>query len=69
MPGRPTEFLILLILLILVGIVFLVLRARGASQESTRDNISDSRRILDERYARGELGRDEYQKMRQDIET
>jgi putative membrane protein len=69
MPG-PVEFFVLFVLLLVIGIVVLLV-LRGGGQGSGGNGAGedrDARQILDERYARGELGRDEYQQMRQDIE-
>lgn len=65
------ELIVMFVLLALIGAtVAAVLRAprdraqgRGSIEQEDR-----ARRILDERYARGELSRDEYRRMRQDIE-
>ncbi|MGB3680973.1 MAG: SHOCT domain-containing protein [Rubrobacteraceae bacterium] len=44
--------------------------ARGAASGSdTESSNRDARQILDERYASGELDREEYAQMRRDIEA
>lgn len=71
MPG-PVELLILFVLLLVVGIVvlvFLISGRKGSNSNGAGSEGQDARQLLDERYARGELGRDEYQQMREDIET
>jgi putative membrane protein len=64
----------LLILALLIGlIVTIVLLVRNAQQSGTA--ITGSQRpgnaleLLKERYARGEISREEYQNMRRDLET
>lgn len=59
-----------MILLWLIPIALLVwLFAKVASCRSGKDEAQQSpREILDARYARGEIGRDEYQERRADIE-
>ncbi|CAN5767137.1 hypothetical protein BH23ACT11_BH23ACT11_14120 [soil metagenome] len=68
MPG-PTEFFIVF-LLALIGIVILLVLLRSSRSTDTRQagKDKDARQILDERYARGELDRDTYDQMRQDVE-
>ena len=59
-PGL-SELLILLILLIIAGIVILFVaasRRRNSRDVATEQGSGDARQVLDERYARGELGRD-----------
>jgi putative membrane protein len=70
MPG-PVELFVLFVLLLVIGIVvLLVLRGggQGSGGNSAGEDL-DARQILDERYARGELNRDEHEQMRGDIET
>jgi putative membrane protein len=59
-----------MILLWLIPIALLVwLFVKAASGRSGKDEAQQSpREILDARYARGEIGRDEYQERRADIE-
>jgi putative membrane protein len=66
----------MLILLLIVVVAFVaVLRTLGggirdaAKETGTSEGGRTARRILDERYARGELARDEYERMRRDIEA
>lgn len=51
------------------GVAFVVvwLVLRGGSQSA--GEVRDARQILDERHAGGELDRDEYERMRRDIEA
>jgi putative membrane protein len=53
-------------LVLLVMIVVAVIRWFGAPGDGERSARS-ARDILDERYARGEIDRDEYMKRKQDI--
>ncbi|MDQ4106389.1 MAG: SHOCT domain-containing protein [Actinomycetota bacterium] len=46
----------------------LVSRSSSLSDRPVAGDRS-ARRLLDERYARGEISRDEYERMRRDIET
>lgn len=59
-----------MILLWLIPIALLVwLFAKAASGRSDKGETRQSpREILDARYARGEIGRDEYQERRADLE-
>ena len=68
-PGF-TELLIFL-LLIVVGIVvlFLMVGKRRSGRANVERGDGDARRVLDERYARGEIGRDEYEQIRRDIQA
>ena len=56
--------LLMLILwtLVVAGVIWLVRATRSAPTRSTTDD--DARRILDERFARGEISEDEYQARR-----
>lgn len=69
-PG-PTELLIFVLLLVVGIVVLLFFRGgrRSSGGRSAGHGEQDARQTLDERYARGELGRDEYRQMRQDIES
>lgn len=67
-PG-PTELLILLFLLAVgAGIVLFLLASKRSNTGTSSSESQDTRQTLDERYARGELSRDEYRQMRRDIE-
>lgn len=68
-PG-PTELLIVF-LLVFIGIVILSVLLRSSRRNDTRGagDDRDARQILDERYARGEIGRDEYDQIHRDIES
>lgn len=60
--GGP--FWILLIVLLVVGVLWFSRSSRDAPQRDRRLSGLD---VLDERYARGELDREEYLQKRQDI--
>ncbi len=59
-------------LLFLLVFVLMLFRGGGCLMLGGRHRVSDreenAREILDRRYARGEIGRDEYQRMRKDLE-
>lgn len=69
----------LMVLLLYVAPILLIVVAirwaiSGGIRDATKNTEGSSdgrsaRRILDERYARGELSRDEYRQVRQDIEA
>ena len=57
--------------LIIVGVVALVIwlvRASQGGQASGTSGVNRPLEILKERYARGEISREEYEQMRQDLE-
>lgn len=54
---------------VLVAVVVLVLRWLGAASLSAGPSPRTPREILDERYARGEVDREEYMRRRQDIDA
>jgi putative membrane protein len=54
---------------VLVAVVVLVLRWLGVRSLGTGSSPRTSREILDERYARGEIEREEYLRRRQDIDA
>lgn len=67
----PTEFLFVLGFLLVVAVVLLKIfrgSRRGSGSTDAERDARDARQVLDERYARGDLGRDEYRQMRRDIE-
>ena len=42
--------------------------ANGTRDATGKDQAGGARRILDERYARGEISKEEYERMRRDVE-
>ncbi len=54
--------------LIIVGVIFLVRWLAGQSSRTPSTRGTSSLDILSERYARGEITREQYQQMRRDIE-
>lgn len=54
---------------VLVAVVVLVLRWLGAGSVGAGPTSRTPREVLDERYARGEIDREEYMRRRQDIDT
>lgn len=61
------EFLHILWLILLVGAGLMILRG-AASKNTGGPNVSDSaEEIVRRRYARGEIGRDEYERLLRDL--
>ncbi len=56
-------------LAVLVAVVVLIVRWLGGVGAGGAESDRSARDILDERYARGEIDREEYQRRRQDIEV
>ena len=54
-------------LAVLVGVIVLVVRWLGSGSPGSGRPEQGARDILDERYARGEIDREEYQRRRQDM--
>jgi putative membrane protein len=67
--GKNSLLWFLLVILPLLGLLFLVgyLVVRGEEQE-TKDALKEAKKILDERYAKGEITRAEYLQMQRDIQ-
>lgn len=61
-------WMIVWIVVLALGIAALV-RWLGASGGGAERSVCTARNILDERYARGEIDRDEYIRRKQDIEA
>ena len=58
-------------LLFLIVMILFLFRGPGCSIFGThrsRDGEENARQILDRRYARGEISREDYQRMRKDLE-
>lgn len=66
--GLHGVFWLLLIAAIVVGIVWMVRAGSRPSENAPRAGGSSARQILDERYARGEIDREEYQARRKDLD-
>lgn len=56
----------LLFWIVIIAVVVAV--ARGFGGRSTRPDTNPALAILKERYARGEIDKDEYERMRHDLE-
>ena len=69
-PGFGWIFMILVLVLIVVGIAALAkwLSSSGSSGRST-DKRPLALDIVQERYARGEITREQYEQMRRDLES
>lgn len=70
MPATPEAWLrygllLLLLVLIIVVLIQLIFYLRRANRG---DDRRTARQILDERYARGEIDRDQYEQMRRDLD-
>lgn len=65
MIGIGGLVILLVIALFLVGLFVLFRALEGVSSTGA----GGARRVLDERYARGEISREEYGRMRRDIES
>ncbi len=59
-------FMVALLALLIAGIAALV-RWMGGTRNDGGGRVRTAREILDERYARGEIDREEYQRRRDDI--
>lgn len=70
MAGLGLLMMLAVIGLVVWLIVFLA-RSTGPSSGSTTSDTraAAARELLDERYARGEIGREEYLQMREDLES
>lgn len=55
--------------LIILGIVVLFKWLTGGFSRSERESGNRALEILKERYARGEIGKDEFEQKKRDIET
>jgi putative membrane protein len=59
----PLIFLVVLLLFLFRGVGW-----PGCGHRRTRDREETAREILDRRYARGELTREQYQQMKRDLD-
>jgi len=64
-PLLPFAFLVLLV----VGVYYLLKEVTGTESAAAPSNGEKALEILKERYARGEITRDEYQKMKEELES
>ena len=55
------------LLALLIGLIVALVRWLGGGSEDGGRRVRTARDILDERYARGEIDREEYQRRRNDI--
>jgi len=63
-------FWIIILAFLFLGVRWLIQNARSANGGSVPDSRKgDALEILKERYARGEITREQYQDMRRDLET
>jgi putative membrane protein len=54
---------------VVAAVVFLAFRVMAAPGQHSRGRGDDGLRILNERYARGEINRDEYEERRRTLQT
>jgi putative membrane protein len=66
--GLALLFLFLLLILVGGGVVVVVLLARSGSRAGSSRG-DDALEILRQRYARGEIDREEYERMREDLQS
>lgn len=66
--GFGWVFMILFWALIILGIVAMVKWLMGTSSGSRSGSSKSARELLDERYARGEIDREEYEQKKRDLE-
>jgi putative membrane protein len=62
-------FMLLLWAVLIVGVVALLRWLLGSARRSTAAPHEQALRILAERYARGEIDRNEFEQRRQDLES
>lgn len=67
-PGFGVIFMILFWLLIILAIVALAKWLMGTAGNAGASPSRTARQILDERYARGEIGREEFEQKKRDLE-
>ncbi len=67
-PGFGGIFMILFWLLIILAIVALAKWLLGTAGHAGSPPPRTARQILDERYARGEIGREEFEQKKRDLE-
>jgi len=67
-PGFGIVFMLLFWGLVIVGIVAIVKWLARPSAGAGTSPQKSARQILDERYARGEIEREEYEQKRRDLE-
>ncbi len=72
MMGMGLIWLVLILLLVgglVIGVVWIARASSGSDRMFTpRAPEQTPREILDQRYARGELSREEYERMKQDLD-
>lgn len=57
------------VLFLAVALVFALIRARSGGSAGTTTSTQTPRQILDERFARGEINREEFEQRRKAIEA
>ena len=67
-PGFGLIFMILFWALIILVVIAIVKWLMGASGDKGSQSPKSARQILEERYARGEIDREEFDQKRRDLE-
>ncbi len=67
-PGFGLVFMILFWVLIIIGIIAMVKWLMGISGGAGTASPKTARQIIEERYARGEIDREEFEQKRRDLE-
>lgn len=65
--GLGWMWMILVWALVIVGVVWVVTQLSARNRTPGQDGSGDARRILDERFARGEIDEDEYRRIRDEL--
>ena len=56
-------------LVIIVAVIYFIVNSLSSNRNTTSGEESRALRILDERFARGEIDAEEYRKMRKELES
>ncbi|GAB4388437.1 MAG: hypothetical protein Kow0025_07690 [Thermodesulfovibrionales bacterium] len=62
-------FMVAFWVLLIVGIVYLIRWAASATRQGEKGRGDDALEILRKRYARGEIGREEFEQKKKDLEA
>ena len=60
--------MMLMFLIVVVAVVVIVIRSIGGTAKSDRTSSNSARRILEERFARGEIDEDEFRKKKRALD-
>lgn len=67
--GLGWIWMILVWALVIGGVVWVVTQLSTRNSTPGRDGADNARRILDERFARGEIDEDEYRRIRDELSS